>query len=130
MTHFEVDGLNSFEKKLGEMISTKYPQEFQDIVIQMAYELQGKVREKTPVDTSRLRDGWQVGKIKKNGGVITIDVFNNVEYAAPVNYGHRTGKRGFKEGVYMLELSIEELNAALPSYLQRWLSDFIRTHNL
>lgn len=130
MTHFEVDGLNSFEKKLGEMISTKYPQEFQDIVIQMAYELQGKVREKTPVDTSRLRDGWQVGKIKKNGGVVTIDVFNNVEYAAPVNYGHRTGKRGFKEGVYMLELSIEELNAALPSYLQRWLSDFIRTHNL
>ena len=63
--------------------------------------------------------------------VYYIEVYNNVEYAEPVEYGHRTrGGRGFVPGKHMMELSLEELNQALPGFLREWLSDFISTHDL
>ena len=54
-----------------------------------------------------------------------------MEYAEPVEYGHRNrGGRGFVPGKHMMELSLEELEQALPGYLREWLSDFISTHDL
>lgn len=54
-----------------------------------------------------------------------------MEYAEPVEYGHRTrGGRSFVPGKHMMELSLEELNQALPGFLREWLSDFISTHDL
>lgn len=48
-----------------------------------------------------------------------------------MEYGHRTrGGRGFVPGKHMMELSLEELNQALPGFLREWLSDFINTHDL
>ena len=99
--------------------------------IQIAYELQGKVKERTPRKTGRLQDSWKVGPIVKKGDTYYIEVYNNVEYAEPVEYGHRTrGGRGFVPGKHMMELSLEELNQALPGFLREWLSDFISTHDL
>lgn len=43
--------------------------------------------------------------------------------------GHGGG-RGFVPGKHMMELSLEELNQALPGFLREWLSDFISTHDL
>ena len=100
-------------------------------VIQIAHELQGKVKEKTPHKTGRLQDSWKVGPIVKKGDTYYIEVYTNVEYAEPVEYGHRTrGGRGFVPGKHMMELSLEELNQALPGFLREWLSDFISTHDL
>ena len=77
------------------------------------------------------QDSWKVGPIVKKGDTYYIEVYNNVEYAEPVEYGHRTrGGRGFVPGKHMMELSLEELNQALPGFLREWLSDFISTHDL
>ena len=101
------------------------------MVIQIAHELQGMVKEKTPHKTGRLQDSWKVGPIVKKGDTYYIEVYTNVEYAEPVEYGHRTrGGRGFVPGKHMMELSLEELNQALPGFLREWLSDFISTHDL
>ena len=125
-TEYRFDGLDALEQQLSRMIESEYPTEFRAMVIQIAYELQGKVKEKTPRKTGRLQDSWKVGPIVKKG-----DTYNNVEYAEPVEYGHRTrGGRGFVPGKHMMELSLEELNQALPGFLREWLSDFISTHDL
>ncbi len=129
-TNYEFDGLSAWEKQIGEIISKKYPDAFKKIVVQIAYELQGECKKLTPIKTTRLRDGWQVGKIVKKGKTHYIEVFNKVEYAAHVNYGHRTGKNGYKQGEYMLEVSLDKINARLTPFLRNWLNDFIKKNDL
>ena len=107
------------------------------MVIRIAMELQGKVKEKTPRQTGRLQGAWEVGGIRKSGEDYVIDVYNNVEYAEAVEWGHRQtpgryvpalGKRlkvKTVKGAHMMELSLQELDAVLPGYLQEWLIDFL-----
>lgn len=130
-TEYRFDGLDQLEKKLAQMIEEEYPAEFRQLVIQIAYELQGRVKERTPRQTGRLQDSWTVGKIQRRGDEYYIEVYTNVDYAEPVEYGHRTrGGKGFVPGKHMMELSLEELSDRLPMYLQMWLNDFISTHDL
>ena len=89
-TEYRFDGLDAQEQQLSRMIEEEYPAEFRAMVIQIARELQGKVKEKTPHKTGRLQDSWKVGPIVKKGDTYYIEVYTNVEYAEPVEYGHRT----------------------------------------
>lgn len=130
-TDYSFEGFDALERQLTQMIEQDFPEEFKALVIQIAYELQGRVKENTPKKTGRLQDSWKVGKIEKRGNEYYIEVYTNVEYAEPVEYGHRTrGGRGFVKGKYMMAISLEEVSARLPVYLQEWLNDFISTHNL
>lgn len=129
-TEYKVDGLDELEKALTKMIENKYPEEFEKVVLQLAYELQGSCKELTPQRTGRLKDGWRVGKVLKNEGGVYVEVYNNVEYAEHVNYGHRTGQSGFKDGVFMLEISMEKIERRLPLYLKAWINKFIKEHGL
>ena len=98
-TEYRFDGLDALEQQLSRMIEEEYPAEFRAMVIQIARELQGKVKEKTPHKTGRLQDSWKVGPIVKKGDTYYIEVYTNVEYAEPVEYGHRTrGGRSFVPG--------------------------------
>lgn len=125
-----IEGLDEFEKKLVQIISHDYPREFEQMVIQVANDLKDATADITPVDTSHLQENWFVGELVKRGNDYYIEVYNNVEYAEPVEYGHRTKKGEFVEGAHMMELSVELLKIQLPSYLRDWLSDFISKHDL
>lgn len=129
-TDIVIEGLDEFEKKLVQIISHDYPREFEQMVIQVANDLKEATADITPVDTSHLQENWFVGELVKRGNDYYIEVYNNVEYAEPVEYGHRTKKGGFVEGAHMMELSVELLKIQLPSYLRDWLSDFINKHDL
>ena len=83
-TEYRFDGLGQLEKRLSQMIEQEYPDEFRKMVIQIAYELQGRVKEKTPRKTGLLQDSWKVGKIQKRGDEYYIEVYTNVEYGEPV----------------------------------------------
>lgn len=130
-TEYRFDGLDELEQKLAQMIERDFPEEFQRMVIQLAYKLQREVKEATPHVTGQLQDSWSVGDIIKQGDTYYIEVYTNVEYAEPVEYGHRTkGGNGFVKGHHMMALSLEEVNKRLPAYLQNWLADFLATHDL
>ena len=64
--------------------------------------LRGKAQELTPVDTGQLREGWQRTD-PENG---QIQVYDNVEYAAHVEFGHRTRNGGFVKGRKMLHRAL------------------------
>ena len=71
------------------------------MVIDLAVQLQGKVKDNTPVKTGHLRNEWHVGSIEKRGNEYYIEVYNNVEYVEPVEYGHQTrGGKGFVNGAF------------------------------
>ena len=141
-TELRLDGLDEAEKRLAYVIISEYPKEFERIVTDLAFELQGRVKKRTPVETSYLRNNWRVGDIVRRGDEYYIEVYNNTEYAEPVEYGHiqkpgryvpALGKRlkaSFVPGKHMMEISLAELNAVLPGYLQEWLNNFLNTHEI
>ena len=129
-TEYTFDGLNEWEKNLAQIIDRQYPEEFKQMVIDIAEQALGKAKELTPVQTGRLRDAWNLGAIEKRGDTYYIEVYNNVEYAEPVEYGHRRKGGGFKKGAHMLEVSLQEMDRKLPDYLRAWLTDFLNTHDL
>lgn len=130
-TEYGFDGLDEWEKRLSQAIESQYPAEFREMVIDVAVQLEGKVKDNTPVKTGRLRNEWHVGNIEKRGDEYYIEVYNNLDYVEPVEYGHRTrGGSGFKKGVHMMELSLQEVQKHLPGYLSDWMNEFLNTHEL
>lgn len=62
-----------------------------------------------------LRRSWQVGTVKKQGNKFLVEIFNNVEYASYVEYGHRTrNSKSWVEGKFMLTISLKEVETLLP----------------
>ena len=130
-TEYKFDGLDEWEKRLVQAIESQYPAEFREMVIKLARELQKEVKEKTPVKTGHLKNEWHVGSIEQRGNEYYIEVYNNVEYVEPVEYGHRTrGGKGFVKGAQMMELSIQEVQKHLPGYLREWMNNFLNSHEL
>ncbi len=128
---YRFDGLNEWEQALTQAIEQQYPEEFRRMVIDIAVQLEGRVKERTPTVTGHLKAEWHVGKIEKRGDTYYIEVYNNVEYAEPVEHGHRTrGGNGFVKGKHMMALSLEEVQKQLPAYLRTWLNDFLNTHEV
>ena len=129
-TEYTFDGWDEWEKNLAQIIDRQYPEEFKQMVIDIAEQALGKAKELTPVQTGRLRDAWNLGTIEKWGDTYYIDIYNSVEYAKPVEYGQRMKGGGFKKGAHMLEVSLQEMDRKLPDYLRAWLADFLNTHDL
>lgn len=90
-------------------------------VYELAARLLRKVKKRTPVKTGNLRNSWSIGKVHRYSNYYVIEVFNQVEYASYVEYGHRQqigryvpalGKRlkvGWVPGKFMLTISEQEL---------------------
>ena len=130
-TEYRFDGLDEWEKRLSQAIESQYPEAFREMVLKLAEELWKEVIENTPKKTGRLQNAWSIGSIVKHGDEYYIEVYNNVEYAEPVEYGHRTrGGKGFVKGAHMMELSLQKVQKHLPGYLREWMNDFLNTHEL
>ena len=102
-TEYTFDGLDEWEKNLAQVIDQQYPEEFKQMVIDIAERTLGRAKELTPVQTGHLRNAWNLGTIEKRGDTYYIEIYNNVEYAEPVEYGHR-GIEGKKLNDFKLPL--------------------------
>lgn len=91
---FEFSGLDELIQRLDEA-ERKLPGARDEFLAQEAELVRGDAVELTPVDTGNLRIGWK--KTGPNNGRIAI--YNNVEYAAPVEFGHRLKNRKTKKWV-------------------------------
>lgn len=114
-----IEGLDAFERKLVE-IATRFPQERDRFLAQEGELLRGRAVSNTPVgkvNGGTLKGNWR--RTSPAGG--TVEVYNNTEYAAHVEYGHRlknrktgqwlhdsSGKLKFVEGSHMLREAMDE----------------------
>lgn len=113
----------SFNKALNERVVERWIREF---LLEMAFRAERKIKKRTPVGVypnktgGHLRRNWQVGNVVKQGNSYVVEVFNNVEYASYVNNGHRTrNHKGWVEGCFMVEISMNEIERELPKFLER-----------
>lgn len=85
-----------------------------------------------------LRRSWKIGIVEKQGNQYVIEVYNPVEYASYVEYGHRQepgrfvphiGKRlksSWVPGQFFLTISEKEIQKAAPAILEKKLYDFLK----
>ena len=79
-----IEGLDELERKLAEA-ELRYRGAADRFLKQQAELLLGSVRGNTPTKTKQLALAWARTQPHNN----MIDVYNNTEYAAHVEYGHR-----------------------------------------
>ncbi|MDU1348273.1 HK97 gp10 family phage protein [uncultured Clostridium sp.] len=113
----------SFKKALDERVIERWIKEF---LLEMAFRAERKIKKRTPVGVypnktgGHLRRNWQVGSVVKQGNAYIVEIFNNVEYASYVEYGHRTrDHKSWVEGRFMATISMQEVERELPKFLER-----------
>lgn len=118
------DMADRYTKALNENSVEKWMQE---LLLELAYRAVAKIKKRTPVDTGVLRQRWDLGGIIRKGDGYEVEIFNNVEYAPYVEYGHRTGKdlTGWVEGRFMMTISMKEIEREMPKFLERKQTEFL-----
>ena len=104
----EFSGLDDLIGKLDEA-EKRFPNASSAFLAQEAELVRRKAAELTPVDTGRLRAGWKASWARDG----KVDVYNNTEYAAHQEYGHRVKVHGkftgkFVKGRHMLRDGLKE----------------------
>ncbi len=140
--------LDKYIDKLKGLAEEEVQKFCEDTLKEIAARTLAKIIARTPVGQyppgsgkvgGTLRRGWTAGKdmdpyeyiynhtkVIKKGRVYQIIISNPVEYAAYVEYGHRTrGGKGFVEGRFMMTISIDEMQDELPALLEKKLNDFL-----
>lgn len=114
--------LKGYRNNLG-----KFKRVADEIFMEATYEAATRVFQatvkNTPVDTGFLRESWSIDDVKKKGSVYEIEISNDVEYAAYVEYGHRIvsggDTLGWKDGVFMLTIAEKNLEKVMDKIFQR-----------
>ncbi len=80
--------------------------------------------QRTPVDTGTLRSEWAVDNVWREGNFYNIEVYNPMEYAPYVEYGHRqvdsAGKTtGWVQGRFMLKIACEDVERLAPKIVEK-----------
>ena len=95
--------------KMLERVAKDFPKQRELFLKQEAENLKTRVKLKTPVRTTNLRESWESGEVEGD----SIEVGNPVEYSLYVEFPHRqfvygrdTGR--ITEGNYMLRDAVEE----------------------
>ena len=112
--NFEIKGIDNFLKDINN-IQGNFQGDLQKLVEKHGGILLRNTKQRTPVDTGQLRRSWQLEK-----GDLYVKLYNNVEYAQFIEYGHRTrGGKSYVEGVYMLKTSFEKTKKDFENDLEK-----------
>lgn len=146
---------SQFYKLAGNIESASKDKQVEEIIVKMLFELANTTlaltKEKTPegqynnqvsfttkdgvkVDFTtksnrqggHLRREWFISGVERSGDTLTIEIYNNVDYASFVENGHRTTNGGWVEGRFMLKVSIKEVEQILPEIVERHQKQFLK----
>jgi len=93
-----------------------------------------EVKPRTPVDTGDLRAHWRLDGISRNGSELHVWFINPMYYATHVEYGHAPpyksgiiteGQPGWIQGYFMMTVSLDIVEKALPTRFQREFKQFL-----
>lgn len=105
---------------------------------EIAKELVKTVKTKTPVDTGKLKDSWEISVVRDHGDYVEVYVYNNTDYASHVEYGHKqeVGRyvhairrhlvRPYVEGRFFLKKSVEIVDDKTPAIIKRELEKALK----
>lgn len=119
-------GVKELQNEFISIIKKDYPKYATDLLNEMANRTLNRVKKKTPVDTGQLRRSWQIGSIYKKSGDYFVEVFTDVDYAQHMEYGHKLRNGRWQKGVFMLTLSIKELEKDMPKLVKKFYNKLLK----
>ena len=131
-----VKGLKELQKQLEDMKDSEVL--MQECAKELAARLLSRVKQSDrtptgdyPKSTGKvggtLKRGWKAGEIEKVGDSYRIEVFNPVEYASYVEYGHRTrNHKDWVQGKFMMTLSAREIEQSAPDILEKKILRYLK----
>ena len=135
---FNFSQLVAFQKRLKQLDKKIQEKTCKNVADGLASKLVKATKQRTPVGKypkssdkvgGTLRRGWKSKGFKIPRGYERI-VYNDVEYAPYVEYGHRIVKNGqtvgFVQGRHMFEKSIAEVRKIADSYAKQKAEETIR----
>lgn len=121
--------IQKLQERMRQLQTSDFDKLCREGAKELAARLLRKVVKRTPVGQypsgsgrvgGTLRRGWTIdADIVKVGDEYEITVFNNVQYASYVEYGHRTRNGGWVVGRFMMTESEIELEAQAPKILEK-----------
>ena len=117
--NFEIKGIDNFLKNIDN-IQNNFHEDLENLIKKHGVYLFTNTKKRTPVDTGQLRRSWELEK-----GDLYVKLYNNVEYAQFVEYGHRTrGGKSYIEGAYMLKKTFEKTEEKFTNDLEKLLKKY------
>lgn len=118
---FDFKQYEKFVKSLGDA-DKDFELFLTDFLVEMAQRVLAKVRPRTPVDTGSLRASWSIVEVTTD----TITIGSPMEYASFVEYGHTLRNGVWKDGRFMLTLSMEEVQKEIPKRFEKSFQQFMK----
>lgn len=131
----EISELEKYLESFNEIYENHWNWERQ-IVDKYAEKFVGKVQNRTPVDTGQLKASWK--KLPATfSGPETVEsvVVNRADYASFVEFGHAKpyksgaspGSSDWVDGYFMLTITEEDVQRALPKWFERDFIDYMKS---
>lgn len=90
----------------------------------------GKTMSRTPVDTGALRASWKLGNVEQKSNSYEVEIENNQEYASYVEYGTVEREWKYKDGVYMLTKSINDVEQKINNDFDKEFTKFLKNKGI
>lgn len=147
LSGFFYDEFNNWVKNLG-VVEEEFEVFLKQFLLEQAQRVVREARFRTPVDTGALRASYQIGgqeialtysvdkegkehfdidtensqieDISMVGDNLEVIIWNPMEYASYVEYGHHS-----YEGRYMLTISVDMVIQAMPTRFERQFREFL-----
>lgn len=118
----DFSSLQSMANRFRSAAQTSASERFtREVLLELANRTLAATKKRTPADTGHLRRNWMIGQVVQHGSMFEVEIFNNVHYAPFVENGHRVvinGQTvGWCEGVFMLRLSVMEIERLAPQVI-------------
>ena len=84
-------------------------------------------KERTPTISGELRRAWQVGDVSVNGKDVEVEILNGMEYATFVEFGATNRDGTWRDGQYILTISINEMQKQIPLRWQKTFAEFLKS---
>jgi len=99
-----------------------------NFLLEMGLRALADTKRNTPVDTGLLRNSWLLGDITRKGDTLEIELYNPIEYASFMEYGHMTRNRdGWVEGQFMCTIAINRIESQIPARFETAFNIWIRS---
>ncbi|MDO5096504.1 MAG: HK97 gp10 family phage protein [Peptostreptococcaceae bacterium] len=119
----KTSGLDEHIREIHALASD-VDEEIQKEMNHIGLQIMSDARKNTPTQTGTLKRSFHTDGVEKSGNEYRVEVTNNTEYAAHVEYGHReyvwgrpTGK--IRPGRYMLTNAEKRAKAILPARIKQ-----------
>lgn len=77
----------------------------------------------SPVQTGAMRRAWTSTPIRRSGNKISADVFNPLQYAPHIEYGHRKRGGGFVKGQFMMTNTVNRVEQQYQKLLEKAIAE-------